>query len=865
MDTGKIRNMVDAMSFEEKLTLMHGKLGDPYGANQAGHVPGIKRLGIPDIFLCDGESGVDVLWEATAFPAKVALAATFDTASAEEYGEALGLETRAAGMHVILSSRVNIARDPLAQIGESNGGNFQTLGEDPVLNGRMARAEVKGVEKDHNAIANLKQFFGSSTGTSQGAENSVIDEQTMFDVYLWPFEMVIRSGVGSLMTNYNQVNGKWTYRWSEILDGVLRRQWGFNGIVVNDWCCLYSPRAVKGGVTLEMPEDYAYGKRLAEALDNGDVTMEEIDRCVTAYLQTLERFSMLHEARIPGPIGVEIEQKHIPIARKLAARSAVLLKNDGVLPLNAEKEKIAMIGPGAAAVAMPVFKEAAYGFSDRKQSPLHAIRELTGRDIPFAEGTDMEGELIPAASLSRLMCYRTRYESDPMEKRDLGRLPPPMAGESPTEIEAIDFQGEKALTPLTEPDEYYLFQGTLTPKETGWHRLSLQTAIPDLEAHARNHITNKEMFCFTSGNLYLLQDGQYRCIGIGTRTAMNGGIVANSDVVPCHDGWNNAAGFIWLEAGVPYEIAATATNLYHDPVEVRLCWSTPSKRKAMRDQAIALAASVDVPVVFAWHKSPSSKLELHEEQNELIEDVAMANPRTVVVINSGDPVAMPWLDKVSAVLEMWFPGQEGGYATADVLLGFEDAGGRLPVTFPVRAEDTAPHAPGYPERCAPCGKVPRDDRIAERSAVFSEGVNVGYRWLNREKIKPLFPFGHGLSYTNFQLSLLEMVKTSEGGVKLLCSVRNCGSRNGICVVQCYLGAPQNVPEGVQVASKALAAFTSVELDEGEERRVEMGIDPESFTYWDVNEHCRKRLQGERPLWLGFSSENLPISRMICFP
>ena len=164
-----IANLIRQMTLEEKISLLHGELGDAYGANQAGHVPGVPRLGIPEVFIADGEYGVDITWDATAFPAKVSLAATFSEAVALDYGRALGLEARDAGMHMILSTRVNIARDPVAQIGQSNGGNFQTLGEDPLLNARLGMAEARGIEEDGNAIANVKHMFGSSTGTAQGA------------------------------------------------------------------------------------------------------------------------------------------------------------------------------------------------------------------------------------------------------------------------------------------------------------------------------------------------------------------------------------------------------------------------------------------------------------------------------------------------------------------------------------------------------------------------------------------------------------------------------------------------------------------------------------------------------------------------
>ena len=603
--------LLEKMSLDEKLTLMHGELGDAYDVNQAGHVCGIPRLGIPEVFIADGEYGVDILWETTALPAKVSLAATFDEKSAYEYGSVLGRESKDTGIHMVLSTRVNIARDPIAQIGQSNGGNFQTLGEDPLLNGVLGCAEVKGIQQDNNALANVKHFFGSSTGTAQGAGNSVMDEQTAFDLYLLPFEMVIRAGAATLMSSYNQVNGVWTYRHTDILRKFVSERWGFHGIMVCDWCCLYSSAAAAGGVTLEMPEENYYGKKLRQAIRTPDsgVTEADIDQCVLRYLDTLDRFGMLDEKRIPGSLSVETKAAHIPIARRLASRGAVLLKNENqILPLNAARDQIVFIGPTAAAVAMPVFKEGSYGFSDRKQSPLEAMRELSGRAIAFEQGTDMEGELIPATNWQDLQHTRIRYETDPMNDRDLKTLPTPL---QVFEIdEQLSFQDESTLPALGGPDEYYMFNGFITAEETGWHRLSLQVEIPTLADHDKNGITNKDMFCFTSGNLYIKEESTYRCIGIGTRTAMNGGIVPNSDVVPCRDGWNNAAGFVYLEAGRKYEIAATATNLYRGPVSARLCWSKPSYRAECRKRAVEAAAKADVAVVFVWHKSPSDAMEL---------------------------------------------------------------------------------------------------------------------------------------------------------------------------------------------------------------------------------------------------------------
>ena len=213
----KVLEMIRSMSEEEKLLCVHGQLWDPYRANQAGFVRGNKRLGIPDVFIADGESGVNISWETTAFPSKVSLASTFDRKSAFEYGQALGREAKAGGIHILLTPRVNIARDPISLKGTSNGGNYQTYGEDPVLNGELGAREAEGIQDEKQALANLKQMFASSTGAAQGAGNCVVDEQTIHELYMRPYELVMKAGVASAMTNYNQVNGTWTYDYAYMM------------------------------------------------------------------------------------------------------------------------------------------------------------------------------------------------------------------------------------------------------------------------------------------------------------------------------------------------------------------------------------------------------------------------------------------------------------------------------------------------------------------------------------------------------------------------------------------------------------------------------------------------------------------------
>lgn len=295
----------------------------------------------------------------TAFPSKVSLASTFDRECAYEYGLALGNEAKAGGIHLLLTPRVNIVRDPVSLKGTSNGGNYQTYGEDPVLNGEMGAQEANGIQKDNHALANLKQMVASSTGAAQGAGNCIVDEQTLHELYMRPYELVMKAGVASAMTNYNQVNGTWTYDYGHMMDECARDKWGFKGFIFDDWYCLYDPNAIRHGATLEMPgDDYynegselsCYGKKLLDAIHDPEqpVTMDDLDHAVYYYLDTLDRFGMLDEKqRIPGPIGQDVKMKSAETARRIAGKGAVLLKNDDdILPMQFEGKKIAVIGPG---------------------------------------------------------------------------------------------------------------------------------------------------------------------------------------------------------------------------------------------------------------------------------------------------------------------------------------------------------------------------------------------------------------------------------------------------------------------------------------------------------------------------------------
>lgn len=892
--TTRVNQLISKMTLSEKMQLVCGFWGDSCRANQAGFVQGIERLNIPNIYIADGESGVNVSWDATSLPAKVGLAATFDTQASEEYGSVLGREARACGIHMLLTPRVNIVRDPLANLSCSNGGNFQTYGEDPVLNGKLGAAEAKGLEHDNNVIANLKQMFGSSTGSAQGAGNCVIDKQTIHEIYMRPFEYVIRSGVGSAMTNYNQVNGTWTYKYTAMNRRMLRDEWGFDGFIINDWYCLYEPEAIIENVDLAMPGCYymgddfydsPYHTELLNAINTPDnpITVQHIDRALYHILYTLARFGMLDEPRIPGAPAPSVTELSIHPAKQIALKSAVLLKNDNsALPLDINRETVALIGPTARQLAKPVFRESAYGFHDRMTSPLAALQSRTKNDILFSVGCDMDGVVIPSdnlrtpdsdnvCGLHRTTVYMKKYYTPESTRQ----APHPSEDAPPIADSQINFSGD-AMLPSPPNDRfgyvpYYMWTGKIVASETGTFRLSLQTFMPVFEDYETNVRSNDDHAIYTSGDIYFMAENETEYSRTpGFRFIMNGGSAPCSSVVPCADGYNNLGCYVHMRRDNAYRIFITACSIYRAPVGVRLCWVTPSMMQNSINEAAETAKSANKAVVFAWHESPNSTISLHGMQNELIDAVSKANSNTIVVLNNGDPVAMPWKDDVKAILDMWCPGQEGGHATADILTGHYNPGGKLPLTFPKKIEDMAAHDSEHSERRAPAGRTPGKDAVQKNTAYFTEGIYVGYRWFEKNGIEPLFEFGFGLSYTTFKYSGLSVHRTADGGLEAQFSIKNTGMVAGTEVPQCYLSRPINVSAGVEVSPIALCAFSRIELEPGEQRVVTLQTDRNCLCFYKtVNEENTVEegegwtlLTGPREVLIGASSKDIRLKTII---
>lgn len=319
--------------------------------------------------------------------------------------------------------------------------------------------------------------------------------------------------------------------------------------------------------------------------------------------------------------------------------------------------------------------------------------------------------------------------------------------------------------------------------------------------------------------------------------------------IPTTDGLDNVRRAVQLTKG-PHSIeVATSVDTSSAPVQIRLNWMTPAAREQAHAAAIDAAKHAKTAVVFVWTRD-KPHFELPGDQDALIEEIAAVNPNTVVVLNTSQPVAMPWISKVKGVIEMWWPGDEGGVAEAKLLLGLSDPGGKLPMTWAKSLDDYPATSPTHPERSS---------KGIDGKTTFSEGVLVGYRWFDDQKIEPLFPFGYGLSYTKFAMSGLKILPNPDGGYFVSVRVKNTGSVAGDAVPQVYLKAPENKPEGAQFAPKTLAAFDRISLAPGEEREVILGLAPRAFQYWSASMKMWMTPEGKRAVLVGSSSRDLPLS------
>lgn len=853
----RVRRLLARMTLAQKIRLLHGAPENPAQSQaQAGFLPGDPALGIPGLRLADGPPGVLTRHRSTALTATMGLAATFSRQDARLNGEVIGRDARALGIQVALQPFLNIFRDP------AWARAYNTYGEDPLLTGVIGAAVIRGIQSQ-GVMAQAKHFIAYD-----GANNDIVGPQALHQIYAEPFAYAIRAGVASIMCSYNQVNGVFACGNSRTLRGLLRRDLGFRGFVTSDWGATHATTYINAGLDMEMPGSMMpvlpcyfcahppqppkvkinlaamFGGHIPEeppasfgafpvmppsagmlaAVRKGQVSPVRIDQAAERILREMNRFGLLgHPTPAPDPPVPFTADRQI--VERTAEDAAVLLKNqDHALPLTpADLRSLALIGPGAGqAITVGEPGEKALGFPSRDLSPLAALRRetrgLAGRHIVFAVADDMTGHPIPAAFLS--------HSGQPGLRRTAG-------GGAPAATDAaLDFtaRNHRALP----PGAAFTWRGELRIPRAGVYWLYLQM----LGCGARLEV-----------------DG--RPAAHSSFVPLHGNVVqpAQDNVLPTADNLDDVRVALRLSAGLRPITVSEQPDGSGRPVQIRLSWMTPRQRAADFQAAVNAARHAHAAVVFAWGRGRPAYA-LPGEQNRLIAAIAAVNPNTIVVLNSSQPDALPWLPRVRALLEMWYPGDGGGVATARLLLGRVDPSGHLPFTWARRLDQYVSHDPRHPARSS------RGVRGVTR---YSEGIFVGYRWFDQQGIAPLFPFGFGLSYTRFRYSGLRVTSAPDGGLLARLTVQNTGAAAGTAVPQIYLGAPDPAPATAgrpQFAVRSLAGFTRVALAPGQSRAVTIAIPRRQLEYWSVRDHGWRLAPGRRIVYAGASSRDLPLRQTI---
>ncbi|GGN56630.1 beta-glucosidase [Streptomyces albiflavescens] len=742
-------------------------------------LPALPEIGLTSLVMSDGPIGVrGVHWTADdpsiALPSPTALAATWDPALAHRAGALLAQEARRKRVHVLLAPTVNLHRSPLG------GRHFEAYSEDPYLTGRIGSGYVRGVQSG-GVGTTVKHFVANDAETDRFTVSNVVSERALRELYLAPFEAIVENAhPWGIMTAYNSVNGTTMTEHRYLVNEILRGEWGFDGFNVSDWTAARSTTGdIEGGLDVAMPgPQTVYGAPLAAAVRAGEVEEAKVDEAVRNVLRLAARVGILDGAEpvvTEPPAAIDGEA----LAREIARRAFVLVRNERqALPL--KPGTVALIG-AAARDARVLGGGSATVFPTRIVSPLDGLTAaLPEGSLTYAVGADPTEELAVADKgfELRAVCRDANGE---------------VIGSGSAPNGQIQWMGDDLPEGVTHDTLHTVeLTGTFTPRDSGPHTFGI-----------------KGLGAFTltvDGTTYF--DDAQRTDKDDPFEAFFGAPVPRAQAE--------------LTAGEPVEVSLTHVVTLPEGIPMKVVGFSLAHQEPQRDadeliaEAVEAARAADTAVVVVATTDrvesegyDRKDLRLPGRQDELVHAVAAANPNTVVVVNSGSPVELPWRDEVAAVLLTWFPGQEGGAALADVLTGAHEPGGRLPSTWGSFAD-------------APVTQVvPADGELP-----YTEGVFIGYRAWEKEGKTPSYPFGHGLGYTDWTYESLEI-----SGMTATIRVHNSGERAGREVVQVYL-AP--VEADAERPARWLAGFAGVEAGPGESVEAVVDLPRRAFEIWDEN-------------------------------
>lgn len=747
----------------------------------------VPALCIPALTLSDGPNGISFYANGvTQLPAAIGIAASFDPAVANATGRVEGAEARAKGIDVVQGPELNLARVP------ESGRIFEAYGEDPHLAGAMGVANVEGVQSE-GVMAEAKHFSAYNQETARARLDEVVSRRALEELYDAPFAAVVEQAhAASLMCAYGAVDG--VNDCADTHQYAALASWGFSGFVRSDLASVARVAlAFRAGLDLVKP---ASATSLEHLVRDGAIPRADLDRAVERTLTEMFAFGMIGHPRPPRIGARATSRTHSEVALLAAERSMVLLKDrGGILPLPRSLRSVAVIGPDAFGAPRTAGYGSAHVHASFVLTPLASIRRAVGRRtrVDYVAGGPGGLRLAPLPARDLVSGVPLPSEARP----DV----PPEPGMSDLHVARAD-NLSAAVATAGAPGRgsgWSTWHAVLEVRKSGVYEISIEQ--------------DGDTWCYLDGRAILAMRGLH--------------------------GRSIWATTVSLTAHERYSIAVDWFAVRGNALPA-LGFADVSPQIAA---AVRAARSARVAIVFAsdWNSEGVDRpnLSLPGDADALISAVAAANPRTVVVLNTGGAVLMPWLHRVKAVLEAWYPGEQDGAATAAVLTGRIDPSGRLPLTFPASQAAT------------PVSSL-RQFPGVDATVHYSEGIDIGYRWYEAHDVAPLFPFGFGLSYTSFSLSDASL-GADRGGIDASVTVRNTGRRRGTDVVQAYLGFPASAGE----PPRQLRAFDAVTLAPGEARTVRLDLPRSAFLAYLGGRF--RTVGGEYRVEIGQSSSDLPIT------
>ena len=775
----RIESLISELTLEEKVSILSG--------STAWHTTAVPRLNIPRVKMTDGPIGArgDSVSGATSacFPSASCLSSSWDKENVEDVARAIGVEAKSKDADVLLGPTINLHRHPLG------GRHFECYSEDPILTGELASSYVKGVQSV-GVSACLKHFIGNDTEYQRHFVSSNIDERTLRELYLLPFEMGVKAGSLSVMSAYNQLNNIYCSSHADILNTILKEEWNFPGYVVSDWGAAQDTIGnANGGLDCEMPGPArSWGENLVKAVNDGKVLEEVVDDKVRRILRVAEFTGRLDKPEEKPEESNNLKEDQVLI-RKAGSEGMVLLKNNKVLPLQKEKiKKLAVIGPNA-------LKGQYLGGGSASLNPHYVVHPLEGIkaaldenvEVSYAKGCHTH-KFLPAIPES-LFTENEGFSVDFYDGQEFKGSPIETKILKGNKFWAMGGFGLDIVAQSKRPSLSVRFSGTLKPEFSGEFDFEI----------------------FSIGPSRLLVDDE---VLIDNWTSQEPGETFFAM------GSAPKRGKIEFKEGQTYSLVIEYKWEGRFPA-VQIGMQAPDQHDLM-EEATSLAKEADAVILIVgtnsdWETEGNDRtsLELPSNQDELIEKVCNLNKNTIVVLNTGSPCEMPWVDKANSILQCWFPGQEFGNSLSDVLFGEVNPSGKLPTTFPKNLSDTPAYST-YP------GKDLQMD--------YEEGLFIGYRWYDREEIEPLFAFGHGLSYTTFDYSNLRAVppKGTSSVAAFELEITNSGDVFGKEVVQSYVKVSESK---IDRPIKELKKFEKVSLEPGESKKITFELTERDLSFW----------------------------------